>query len=49
MKFFIRVFCDKACTRVHKLTAEDKKAFGDFVHACQEGASKPDFWSGAEL
>jgi hypothetical protein len=31
MKLFIRGICDKSCTRVHKLTAEDEKAFDEFV------------------
>jgi hypothetical protein len=43
MKFFICGFCDKTCTRVHKLTTDDEKNFGDFIFTCCEGASKPDF------
>jgi hypothetical protein len=44
MKLFIRGICDKSCTRVHKLTAEDEKAFDDFVGRCRKGgAQKPDF------
>ncbi len=43
MKYFLRGFCDKSCTRVHKLTPDDEKAFGHFVCSCREGAAKPDF------
>jgi hypothetical protein len=43
MKLFIRGFCDKSCNRVHKLTPEDEKSFGEFILNCREGASKPDF------
>jgi hypothetical protein len=43
MKFFIRGFCDKSCTRVHKLIQEDEKKFDKFILQCREGASKPDF------
>lgn len=44
MKLFIRGICDKSCTRVHKLTTEDEKAFDNFVGRCREGgAGKPDF------
>jgi hypothetical protein len=43
MKFFIRGFCDKSYTRVHKLNQKDEKKFDKFVFQCREGASKPDF------
>jgi hypothetical protein len=43
MKFFIRGFCDKSCSRVHKLNQEDEKKIEKFVLQCREGASKPDF------
>jgi hypothetical protein len=35
MKFFRRGFCDASCTRIHKLTAEDEKAFDKFVSDCR--------------
>ncbi len=44
MKLFIRGICDKTCTRAHKLSTEDEKAFDEFVGHCREGgAEKPDF------
>jgi hypothetical protein len=43
MKFFIRGFCDKSCTRAHKLNQEDEKHFEKFIFHCREGSSKPDF------
>jgi hypothetical protein len=43
MKFFIRGFCDKSCSRVHKLNQEEEKEFDKFVFQCREGATKPDF------
>ena len=44
MKLFIRGICDKSCTRAHKLSPEDEKAFDNFVGRCIEGgAGKPDF------
>jgi hypothetical protein len=43
IKFFIRGFCDKSCTRAHKLNQEDEKTFEKFIFQCREGAAKPDF------
>jgi hypothetical protein len=44
MKFFLRGFCNKACTRSHKLTQEEEQAFDNFISSCHEGgAGKPDF------
>jgi hypothetical protein len=44
MRFFLRGICNKTCTRSHKLSKEDEKAFDNFVGHCREGgASKPDF------
>jgi hypothetical protein len=43
MKFFIRGFCDKNCTRVHKLSPDEEKNFNRFITNCRKGASKPDF------
>jgi len=44
MKLFICGICDKSCTRAHKLSPEDEKAFNEFVSHCREGrAGKPDF------
>jgi hypothetical protein len=44
MKLFIRGICDKSCPRVQKLSADDEKAFDNFVGRCREGgAQKPDF------
>ncbi len=46
MKFLIRGICDPSCTRAHKLSTEDEKAFDKFFAACREeneGAMKPDF------
>jgi hypothetical protein len=44
MKVFIRGICDKFCTRAHKLSPKDEKAFDEFVGCCREGgAGKPDF------
>jgi hypothetical protein len=40
MMFFIRGFCDKNCTRVHKLTPEEEKNFTNFIASCREGAPK---------
>jgi len=44
MKLFIHGICDRTCTRVHKLSPDDEKAFDNFVARCREGgAQKPDF------
>jgi hypothetical protein len=44
MKFFLRGFCEKSCTRAHKLFQEDEQAFDKFVSSCcKGGAGKPDF------
>jgi hypothetical protein len=43
MKYFLRGFCDKSCTRAHTLTPDDEKAFGHYAFSCHEGAAKPDF------
>jgi hypothetical protein len=44
MKFFLRGFCDKSCTRAHKLTKDDEAEFDRFISRCREGgAAKPDF------
>jgi len=43
MKFFIRCFCTKNCTRAHTLNAEDTKHFDEFVEGCWLRALKPDF------
>jgi hypothetical protein len=46
MKLFLRGFCDKSCPWIHKLSADDEKAFDKFVIDCRtmnEGALKPDF------
>jgi hypothetical protein len=44
MRFFVRGICEKSCTRCHKLSKDDEKAFDLFVNRCREGgASKPDF------
>ncbi len=44
MKFFLCSFCEKSCTRAHKLSKEDEGKFDDFVNHCRgEGAAKPDF------
>ncbi len=44
MKFFLHGFCEKSCTRAHKLSKEDKSEFDDLVNCCQGGgAAKPDF------
>jgi hypothetical protein len=44
MKLFICGICDKSCTRAHKLSPEDEKAFNEFVGHCREGrAGKLDF------
>ncbi len=44
MKFFLRGFCEKSCTRAHKLSKEDEGEFDDFVNRCRgRGAAKPDF------
>jgi hypothetical protein len=46
MKFFLRGFCDASCTRIHKLTADDEKAFDKFVNDCRvanDNDDKSDF------
>ncbi len=44
IKLFIRGICDKNCTRAHKLSKEEEKAFDDFINRCREGGiQKPDF------
>lgn len=44
MKLFIRGICDKSCSRAHKLSTKDEKAFDEFIGRCREGgAGKPDF------
>jgi len=44
MKLSLRGICNKSCTRAHKLSTEDEKAFDNFVNQCREGgATKPDF------
>jgi hypothetical protein len=44
--FFLRGFCDASCSRIHKLTPEDEKAFDKFVLDCRattEDDNKSDF------
>jgi hypothetical protein len=44
MKLFICGICARSCTRAHKLSSKDEKAFENFVSHCREGgAQKPDF------
>jgi hypothetical protein len=43
MRFFLRGFCDKSCTRAHKLSKAEEKAFDKFVSQCRKG----DFQQGA--
>ena len=43
MKFFLRGFCDKNCTRAHKLSKAEEKAFDKFVSQCR----RKDFQQGA--
>jgi hypothetical protein len=44
MKLFIRGICDKTCTRVHKLSPDDEKAFDNFVAHCREGGAQKPFF-----
>jgi hypothetical protein len=46
MKYFLRGFCDASCSRIHKLTSDDEKAFDKFVSDCRatnEEEDKSDF------
>jgi len=43
MKYFIRGFCDKACSRAHKVSKQEEKEFETFLNNCR----KKDFRQGA--
>ncbi len=44
MKFFLKGFCNKSCSRAHKLSTEEEAEFEDFINKCRSS----DFHQGAE-